>query len=154
MRRFTGTGKKNGAFTLIEMLIVVVLIGILVGILLPALYKSKRQAKKRQALVAARTLKIAIINYHLQNNVWPVDDPSGTEQDYAWDNNVIVDLLANHRPPLIDISHFRKDPATGCVLDPWGSPYVIRIDKDHDGYFKGDKNKPIMDGVEVWSTSL
>jgi len=156
MRRLFSTGGRGwrvSGFTLIEMLIVVVLIGILVGILLPALYKSKYQAKKRQAQVASRALKTAILDYRLQNRVWPVDDPGGAERDYSADNNVIIEKLINTKPPL-DTSTFRRDPITGSALDPWGDPYNIRLDKDYDGFFKGDKSKPIPDGVQVWSTRL
>lgn len=147
-------------FTLIELLVVCVIIALLAGILLPALYRSKRQAKVQQAKAEMRAIKSAILAYHLQNRNWPLpgsDLEPGTqgsnEKDYAGDNYLIINVLTNQMPPMLDPADFPR--WSGATLqDPWGAAYSIRIDKDHDGFYRGNTNDLVPDGVVVSNVNL
>jgi general secretion pathway protein G len=130
-------------FTLIEMLMVVLVIGILAGILLPVLAKAKSKAKYQQAQVEMRSIKSAILAYHLENRNWP--DAQDADRVYVNDNYIIANRLTNNVPPLLDISDFKVN-GVGTLLDPWGKCYEIRIDHNHDGYFGVE---PLPDGVLI-----
>jgi len=152
-------------FTLIEMLIVVVVLAILVGILLPTLIRQKNTAKIRQAVSEIRTVKSAILAYHLEYGDWPVPpsdlvDPV-KDKDYtdgSGGNGASGDIVKRLRnppdgvpagkPPLLDASHLKLDGADN-ILDPWQSNYVIRVDLDNDGYFQGNTTNVVYDSVMV-----
>lgn len=65
MKKFS---TKNGAFTLIEMLIVVAIIGILVGIGVPALRQSKADARQAKVEAALTQVGTAKIRFQLDND--------------------------------------------------------------------------------------
>lgn len=64
--------KKNSAFTLVELLIVVAIIGILMGLLAPAILKSTKAAGNRSRLVEMETLETAFLEYYHDNKGWPI----------------------------------------------------------------------------------
>src|SRR5436309_131301 len=58
----------HGAFTLIELLIVVAIIALLAGLLLPALAQAKRKAKRIQCINNERQLSITWVMYAGDNS--------------------------------------------------------------------------------------
>ena len=62
----------RGAFTLVELLVVIGVIAVLVGILLPALSKARRQAKAAQELSNVRQVVTSYLNYTTDNRGWLV----------------------------------------------------------------------------------
>ena len=62
--------RKDGAFTLVELLVVIGVIALLVALLLPALGRSREQAKQVACLSNLRQLGVAIELYCQDNNGW------------------------------------------------------------------------------------
>lgn len=62
----------RGAFTLIELLIVVAIIGILAAIAVPNLMNARTRAKIARAESDMRNLKVAIDSYQIDNNLYPM----------------------------------------------------------------------------------
>ncbi len=124
--------------TLIELLIVIVVIGILAGILLPALYGTKKRGKQRKAELEVRALSTAIRNYHYHFHEWPCDDlDSSTDITYRANNHIIMEMLSDAEPPMINLSVFSTNSA-GSVLDPWGGYYGITMDLNYDDIPSGN----------------
>ena len=146
-------GGRRAGFTLIELLIVCVIIGILIGILLPALYRSKYQAKVQQTHTEIKAIRTAIMAYRLNTGEWPANDLDGQDGQYSNDNMEVVGRLTSTVPPLLEITLVHPAPLSGAAADPWGDPYIIRIDKDNDNGFRGGSND-LMGGVAVSSARI
>jgi prepilin-type N-terminal cleavage/methylation domain-containing protein len=73
----------KGAFTLIEMLVVIAIIAILAGLLLPALFRGKIAAKVKVTKSEMQGLAMAISTYHGDYNRAPVGKTAETEATAA-----------------------------------------------------------------------
>src|SRR5476651_309107 len=69
--------KKQGGFTLLELLIVIVIIGILALIIVPGLASGPKRARDAQRKSDMRAVKNALETYFNDNNVYPPGNYSG-----------------------------------------------------------------------------
>ncbi len=82
--------RKNGAFTLFEVLIAIFIIAILSVLLLPGYAKLRARAQRVQCAANLRSLSVAAEQYVQQNGMWPQipltgqDDAAAQDFAQAW----------------------------------------------------------------------
>lgn len=66
-----GTLEKRGAFTLVELLVVVAIIGLLIALLLPAVQAAREAARRAQCSNNLKQIGLALHNYHDVHQEFP-----------------------------------------------------------------------------------
>jgi prepilin-type N-terminal cleavage/methylation domain-containing protein len=163
------------AFTLIELLVVIAIIIILAGLLYPAYQAAQNQAKRTQAKNDLTQIVNAVNAYYTEYGKYPIatnDNTISITEDLFYTLRA-VSLGANgsnaQNPRVIVFISppYVKDPANprsgigtttgaGRFYDPWGTPYVIKIDGDYNNqlanpYTLNAGVAPLQIGVIAWS---
>jgi general secretion pathway protein G len=119
--------RKNSAFTLIEIMVVVVIIGILAAAIIPQVIGTTEDAKISTAKGDISTLENALERFNLNMDRYPSSEeglkvlteaPPGDEQKW--------------RGPYVKI----------VSADPWGNPYQYRMPGSHN-----------PSNFDLWSTA-
>lgn len=79
---------RRGAFTLLELLVVISIMGMLIGLLMPSLTRAREQARDTQCRVRLRGLFLANLTYVQDNGVFPA--LNNDEDDGAWQYNYVI----------------------------------------------------------------
>lgn len=111
MHTFAANPRRQGGFTLIEIMVVVVILGILAAIIVPKVMSRPDQARVVKAKQDVRALEAALNAYKLDNFHYPSTDqglealvhkPSGNPSAKNWRDGGYINRLPK---------------------DPWGNPY-------------------------------
>lgn len=120
---------STGAFTLIEIMVVLAILGLLVGVLINGVGKSYERARVQAAQIfVAQTLKAPLTEYNIQMGGYP-----STQEG--------LQALIVAPPDKADRWHGPYVENGKIPSDPWERPY-------HYAY-PGTHNK---DGYDLWST--
>lgn len=170
-------GVWMAAFTLIELLVVLMIIAILMGLAFPVFQGVQNQTRKTQAKNDLMQIVTAINAYYTEYGKYPLTPPTPADKTYgatatneqlfnelrfvaATDNPRGIVFLSP--PDAKDVNSPRAGissaPASsGQYFDPWGKPYLIRIDTDYDNqvsnpYSQNAGSVPLLrSGVIAWS---
>ena len=175
--RHSTLGIRLAAFTLIELLVVIAIIAVMIGLAFPVFQGVQNQARKAQAKSDLVQIVTAVTAYYAEYGKYPLtpgtpaDTTCGATTTNAQLFNELrfVNALQNPRgiiflspPDAKDANNPRSGigtaPATaGQYFDPWGKPYLIRIDTDYDNqlsnpYSQNAGSAPLLrTGVIAWS---
>ncbi|HEX7518425.1 MAG TPA: type II secretion system protein [Chthoniobacterales bacterium] len=165
------------AFTLIELLVVIMIIAVLMGLAFPVFQGVQNQAKKTQARNDLMQIVTAVNAYYTEYGRYPLTPPTPADTTYGttttnehlFNELRSVTAIQNPRgivflspPDVKDVNNPRAGissaPVTaGQYFDPWGKPYMIRIDTDYDNqvynpYSHNAGSAPLLrSGVIAWS---
>jgi general secretion pathway protein G len=109
--------RRHGAFTLVELLLVMTIIAILAGIVLPKMVGRGEQARVTAAQAQIANLGTALGAYEVDNGSFP------RGRDGLVALRVKPNTALNWRGPYMD-----KD----VLSDPWGKPYVYECPGKHN----------------------
>jgi prepilin-type N-terminal cleavage/methylation domain-containing protein len=173
------------AFTLIELLVVIAIIAILVGLLFPAFKAVQNQARQTQAKNDLTQIVNAVNAFYTDYGKYPLVTADTTYGVGGTANNALFNVLratdtTNNPRQVVFISPPTvKNPsnpqsgialqattingisvAIGDLVDPWGTPYNVRIDGNYDNGVAnpygaqsvgGAGPDPVPVGVIAWS---
>lgn len=123
--RFAGAG----AFTLIEIMVVLAILGLLVGVLISGVGRSFENARVQTAgIFVNQTLKGPLTEYNIQVGTYPTTDEG-------------LQALIQAPPDVADRWHGPYVDNGKIPLDPWGRPYRYACPGTHN-----------KDGYDLWST--
>ncbi|MBK1672915.1 type II secretion system protein GspG [Ectothiorhodospira shaposhnikovii] len=132
--------RRQGGFTLIEVMVVVVILGILAAIVVPRIMDRPDEARITKVQNDIRALESALNLYRLDNFVYPSTDqglqalvqrPSGQPEPRNWRQGGYIDRLP---------------------MDPWGSPYQYLhpgTRGEFDLYSFGADGRPGGEGINA-----
>lgn len=165
------------AFTLIELLVVIVIIAVLIGLAFPAFQGIHNQAEKMQAKNDLVQIVTAVNAYYTEYGKYPLTPATPADTTYGATAtneqlfNVLraITLTENPRgivflspPDAKDVNNPRAgissaSASAGQYFDPWGKPYLIRLDTNYDNqvsnpYSQNAGSAPLLrSGVIAWS---
>lgn len=117
MSRLGVRAPSEGAFSLVELLIVIAIVGCLMALLLPAVQRARESSRRSTCLSNIRQLALASLGYEVRSRRYPAvidqlsvqqQDPSATERYTTWavvllgdlEHQDIVDEYATGHVPL------------------------------------------------------
>jgi len=130
-KQTTGRGRRQGAFTLVEMLLVITIIGILAALVVPKMMGRSEQARLAAARADLASIKMQLDAFEVDNGVYPKG------------KNGLMDLI---QPPR-DARSWHGPYLESIPQDPWGNPYIYEFPGKHnpsgfDLYSAGPDGKP------------
>jgi prepilin-type N-terminal cleavage/methylation domain-containing protein len=166
--------RKQTAFTLLELLIVIGIITVLLGFIFPVFQDAQDRAKKVQAKNDLTQVVTAVSAFYMEYGRYPTDQTMDSAATYgagATSSKFVFDELRaktatlNTRqivfisPPedSSQASPKGKIGSDGQFHDPWSTAYALRIDADYDNQVanpygtNGAGPDPIRQGVVAWS---
>ncbi len=124
-------GKKQRAFTLVELLVVITIIGILISLLLPAVQSAREAARKLQCSNTLKQNGLALMNYESQ---WQIFPPSfyyknanvDTDREH-WANWAILILPFLEQQPLYDAFNLTLPINNAANQTPRGTKLSVML---------------------------
>lgn len=144
----SSTRKSHQGFTLIEMLVVVAIIAILASLAFSVGPAVIAKAYKVKTQAAIKDVQVAIKNYQVEYNRYPLPGGSGADQELMTDSgsNIISILMGINEDNLntreikfLDLPLAKgnrggliSSGSTFSLADSWARPYHIIVDTDYN----------------------
>jgi general secretion pathway protein G len=102
--------RKNKAFTLVELLVVIVLLALIASVYVPRMFRGMGEQKRKVARTKMANIESAILQFQLDCGRYP-DESLGLEELIT----LPEDLEGKWKGPYLKASQ---------LLDPWDNPYI------------------------------
>jgi len=135
---------NRGAFSLIEILIVIAIIGILMSLLFPGIQGALESAKKAETASLLTSLRNAINMYETEYGFLPNVSTADMFLSNTTSGQELIQILTGGNPGtppknprlirFIEIApkfYVNKDTTTNSIIDSWGNPIRIGISKNY-----------------------
>jgi prepilin-type N-terminal cleavage/methylation domain-containing protein len=147
----TAKSKRPGGFTLIELLVVISIIAVLIGLAFPAFQGVQNAARRTQAKNDLVQIVTAVSAFYTEYGRYPttkVTDEEATFGTAGNSNALLFDELRGVSATTLNPRQIafinppdakdQTSPRNGIKTserqwyDPWGKPYVVRLDANYD----------------------
>jgi prepilin-type N-terminal cleavage/methylation domain-containing protein len=139
--------KRQGGFTMIELLVVVVILGVLMATAIPLFKTWQQRAYGSEAAIMMKQLLDAEIVYFLEHNkYYPNDDTYSVYQDGTTEpSEDVLNLIKENLNIVIPTGHYLEYSLTGSNL-PGKEQFIITI--------SSSRGLDIFKGVSVVTASV
>lgn len=165
--------RKDTAFTLIEMIVVIAIIGLLAAMLLPAVSAARERARRVTAKTEVKQLEIAWKSYYSEYQRWPTNVLKGINYEETAVPIIgdVVKLLSDPsgdpigNPKGLTFFKFKKMNVNGDPTNPWAIEetstdpvdyYYVKFDRNFDNKImksktSGPPTNDVKREVIVWT---
>lgn len=109
------TIKREGGFSLIEIMVVIVIMGLLLSVVGPAVFQNISQAKTETAKAHMGSMKTALQSYRLDNYTYPTSEQG------------LQALVAKPTSEPVPRKWRSEGYMEKLPMDPWDRPYVYTM---------------------------
>jgi prepilin-type N-terminal cleavage/methylation domain-containing protein len=147
---------REGAFTLVELLVVISIIGMLAGLMSVAIPKAMESGKKAKAKGELTAIVAAVKAYKQEYGRWPGNNNTSSDQSFEGDDSkYLLAALSGTNNTLVEnpktVRFLEGADTDGTMKDPWKTQYLILVDTD-DSNSMTYKSKTI--GISVFAVSF
>ncbi len=154
-KRGIASKAREGAFTLVELLVVVTIIGLLVGLISVAVPKAIESGMKAKAKGELTAIVSAVKAYKQEYGRWPSANTTSDKSFEGDDSKSLLAALSGMSNTLVEnpksVRFLEGADTDGKMKDPWGTQYLILVDTD-DSNSMTYKSKTI--GISVFAVSF
>jgi prepilin-type N-terminal cleavage/methylation domain-containing protein len=149
--RRAAASAPNGAFTLVELLVVLAIIGILIALLMPAIQSAREAARRTACANNTKQIGLAIAHYQIAQTVFPSSntddlftwDAGNTLRNHSWGSLILPYAELTSLRNIIDFSTSAMKPANlvaaGTIVAMYRCPDYAGPDYTTDSHYPAGK---------------
>ena len=155
LKKWIALKDREGAFTLVELLVVISIIGMLAGLMSVAIPKAMESGKKAKAKGELTAIVAAVKAYKQEYGRWPGNNTTSDQPFEGNNSKYLLAALGGTNNTLVEnpksVRFLEGAETDGTMKDPWKTQYYILVDTD-DSNSMTYKNKTI--GISVFAVSF